>query len=55
MTLGAFGLAFLAGLLSIRSPCVLRLLPIILGATATEHKLGPAPLAMGVAVCFVAI
>jgi cytochrome c biogenesis protein CcdA len=55
MTFGALGLAFLAGLLSILSPCVLPLLPIILGAAATEHKLGPALLAAGVAVSFVVI
>ncbi|WP_159727400.1 cytochrome c biogenesis CcdA family protein [Methylosinus sp. Ce-a6] len=49
------GLAFLAGLFSILSPCVLPLLPIILGAAASEHKMGPAALAVGVASSFVAI
>jgi cytochrome c-type biogenesis protein len=49
------GLAFLAGLLSVLSPCVLPLLPIILGAAASEHRLGPAALAGGVALSFVAI
>jgi cytochrome c biogenesis protein CcdA len=49
------GLAFLAGLLSALSPCVLPLLPIILGAAATEHRLGPAALAGGVALSFVAV
>jgi cytochrome c biogenesis protein CcdA len=49
------GLAFVAGLLSVLSPCVLPLLPIILGAAASEHRLGPAALAGGVAISFVAI
>jgi cytochrome c biogenesis protein CcdA len=40
MTLSGFGLAFLAGLLSVLSPCVLPLLPIVLGAAASEHRLG---------------
>ena len=37
MAIGTFGLAFLAGLLSVLSPCVLPLLPIVLGAAAIEH------------------
>ena len=49
------GLAFLAGLLSTLSPCVLPLLPIVLGAAASEHRLGPAALAGGLALSFVAI
>lgn len=53
--LGGPGLAFLAGVLSILSPCVLPLLPIVLGAAASEHRLGPASLASGVASSFVAI
>ena len=53
--LAGAGLAFLAGLFSILSPCVLPLLPIILGAAASEHKMGPAALALGVASSFVAI
>jgi cytochrome c-type biogenesis protein len=55
MSFGGLGLAFLAGLLSILSPCVLPLLPIVLGAAASEHKMGPASLASGVALSFVAI
>jgi cytochrome c biogenesis protein CcdA len=47
--------AFLAGLLSTLSPCVLPLLPIVLAAAAGEHKLGPLALAGGVALSFVAI
>ena len=55
MHLATLGLAFLAGLLSILSPCVLPLLPLVLGAAATEHKWGPALLALGVTASYVAI
>jgi cytochrome c biogenesis protein CcdA len=48
-------LAFLAGVLSTLSPCTLPLLPIVLGAATAEHRLGPAALAAGLAVSFVAI
>lgn len=53
--LASLGLAFLAGLLSVLSPCVLPLLPLVLGAAVSEHRLGPAALASGLAVSFVAI
>lgn len=55
MIIGSFGLAFLAGLLSVLSPCVLPLVPIVLGSAATEHRLGPLALAGGVTLSFVAI
>src|SRR3982074_1515124 len=48
-------LAFVAGLLSILSPCVLPLVPIVLGAAVAEHKLGPVALAVGLALSFTAI
>jgi cytochrome c-type biogenesis protein len=48
-------LAGLAGVLSTLSPCVLPILPIVLGAAAGEHRLGPAALAAGLAISFVAI
>lgn len=51
----SFGLAFLAGILSVLSPCVLPLLPLVLGAATSEHRLGPAALAAGLALSFVAI
>ena len=53
--MGGFGLAFLAGLLSILSPCVLPILPVVVGAAAAEHRLGPAALAGGLAASFVVI
>ncbi|KQQ25341.1 cytochrome C biogenesis protein [Methylobacterium sp. Leaf123] len=49
------GFAFLAGLLSVLSPCVLPLLPLVLGAAVAEHRLGPVALAAGLALSFVAI
>jgi cytochrome c-type biogenesis protein len=53
--IASLALSFLAGLLSTLSPCVLPLLPIVLGAAASEHRLGPAALALGVALSFVTI
>ena len=55
MTAGALGLAFLAGVLTVLSPCVLPLLPIVLGAAASRHRLGPLALAGGLALSFTAI
>ena len=55
MSIGALGLAFLAGLLSILSPCVVPLLSIVLGTAASEHRFGPVALAGGVTLSFVAI
>jgi cytochrome c-type biogenesis protein len=51
----SLSLAFLAGLLSILSPCVLPLVPIVLGTALSEHRLGPVALAAGLALSFVAI
>ena len=47
------GLALLAGIVSTLSPCVLPLLPIVLGAALIEHRFGPVALAAGLAVSFV--
>src|SRR3974390_1663797 len=55
MTLGSIFFALLAGILSTLSPCVLPLLPIVLGAAVSEHRLGPVALAGGLALSFVAI
>ena len=51
----ALALALLAGVLSTLSPCVLPLLPIVLGAALTEHRYGPVALAAGVATSYVAV
>jgi len=53
--LGSFLFAFLAGVLSILSPCVLPLIPIIIGAAANQHRYGPIALAGGLAVSFALI
>jgi cytochrome c-type biogenesis protein len=45
-------LAFVAGLLSILSPCVLPLVPIVLGAAVAAHAFGAFALAGGLAVSF---
>ena len=55
MTVSTLPLAFVAGVLSILSPCVLPILPIVLGAAASEHRWGAAALAAGLSVSFVAI
>jgi cytochrome c biogenesis protein CcdA len=53
LTTLAFALA--AGMLSILSPCVLPILPLVLGAAGSEHKAGPAALAAGLALSFTAV
>jgi cytochrome c-type biogenesis protein len=53
--MSALALAFLAGVLSTLSPCVLPLLPIVLGAALTEHRYGPVALAGGAALSYVAV
>ena len=45
-------LSFAAGILSILSPCVLPLVPIVLGAAVTAHPLGAVALAGGLALSF---
>lgn len=53
--MGTTGLAFLAGLLSILSPCVLPILPLVLGAAISQSRWGPVALAAGLAVSFTGI
>ncbi|NEN39816.1 cytochrome c biogenesis protein CcdA, partial [Escherichia coli] len=50
--LAILGFAFLAGVFSSLSPCVLPLLPRVLGAAVSEHRLGPAALSAGLALSF---
>lgn len=52
LTLGA---AFLAGVLTILSPCILPILPIVLGSATSEHRFGPVALALGLASGFAAL
>lgn len=53
--IGTLGLALVAGVLTALNPCVLPLLPIVLAAAASEHRLGPVALAGGLALSFTAI
>ena len=55
MAIGGTALAFIAGVLSVLSPCVLPILPIVLGAAASKHRLGPMALAAGLSVSFVTV
>jgi cytochrome c-type biogenesis protein len=55
MTIGSSLLAFVAGILSILSPCVLPILPIVLGTAASNHRQGSLALAAGLALSFVGI
>jgi len=53
--LGSIGLGFLAGLLSLLSPCVLPLLPLVFGAAVTTHRFGGMALALGLLTSFVTV
>jgi cytochrome c-type biogenesis protein len=55
MQFASLGLAFAAGLVSIISPCVLPLLPVVLGTAVSEHRLGPVALAAGLASSFLVL
>jgi len=55
VTVGALGLAFLSGLVSVLNPCVLPLLPLVFAAAASEHRYGPMALAAGLTLSFTAI
>lgn len=46
------GLSFLAGVLSTLSPCVIPLLPILLGSAFQGHVLGPLALTAGLSLSF---
>jgi cytochrome c biogenesis protein CcdA len=50
MSAGSSGIALLAGILSTLSPCVLPLIPIVLGVAVSEHRLGAVALAAGLGV-----
>jgi cytochrome c-type biogenesis protein len=47
------GLSFLAGMLSTLSPCVLPLLPLVLGGAVAAHRFGMAALTAGMVLSFV--
>jgi cytochrome c-type biogenesis protein len=53
--LAALFFAFLAGTLTVLSPCVLPVLPMVLGAAAAKGRSGPVFLALGLTLSFVTI
>lgn len=50
--LATYGLAFVAGNLSTLSPCVLPLIPILVGTAMAGHRMGPLALGGGLALSF---
>jgi cytochrome c biogenesis protein CcdA len=55
MALGSLFFALLAGMLSVVSPCVLPILPVVFAAAAAQHWLAPTALGAGVALSFAAV
>jgi cytochrome c-type biogenesis protein len=55
MSVANLGLGFLAGSLSTLSPCVLPLLPVLLGGAVQQHRLAPLALAGGLALSFTTV
>ncbi len=51
----SIGFGFVAGILSTLSPCVLPLLPLVLGPAMTVHRLGVLALAAGLVTSFVGV
>ena len=49
---GVYGLSFIAGILSILSPCVLPLIPILVSTALNTHQYAPYTLALGLAISF---
>ncbi|WP_411885402.1 cytochrome c biogenesis CcdA family protein [Polaromonas sp. YR568] len=52
---GSYGFGFLAGLLSTLSPCVLPIIPILLGSATNAHPQAPLVLAGGLALSYALI
>ncbi|MES2071770.1 MAG: cytochrome c biogenesis protein CcdA [Pseudomonadota bacterium] len=53
--LPSYAFALGAGVLSTLSPCVLPLVPILLGSAVSAHRLGPYALALGLAASFTTV
>lgn len=53
--MSSYFLAYIAGLVTILSPCVLPLLPIVLGSALHTHRLGPLALACGLVLSFTGV
>lgn len=50
--ISSFALAFVAGLVTILNPCVLPLIPILIGSALGQSRLGPLALAAGLVTSF---
>lgn len=53
--IGTYGLGYVAGVLSTLSPCVLPLLPIVLGSAIAAHRFGALALTAGLMLSFTAV
>lgn len=53
--IGTYSLGYLAGVLSILSPCVLPLVPIVLGSAMAAHRLGALALTAGLVLSFTTV
>ncbi len=54
-SVGSLGVSFIAGVLSTLSPCVLPILPLIVGGALTHSKRSLFALALGLAISYVAV
>ncbi len=55
MTAAGLGFGFVAGVLSILSPCVLPVLPLVMASAASAHRFGPFALTLGLISAFVGV
>lgn len=53
--MGVFSLSYLAGLLTALSPCVLPVVPLIVGSSLQRSRLGPALIALGLVLSFTGV
>jgi cytochrome c-type biogenesis protein len=53
--MGTYIFSFLAGVLSLLSPCVLPIVPIVLSTAVSQHRFGPIALAGGLTISFTSI
>jgi cytochrome c-type biogenesis protein len=53
--IGTYGIGYLAGVLSVLSPCVLPLVPIVLGTAVAAHRLGAIALTAGLVLSFTTV
>ena len=51
----SYGLSFAAGTITVLSPCVLPVLPIVVGSAGQQHRHGPVALAAGLVAAFVTV